>query len=111
VSAIKKTFTYGRHQVTLETGEIARQASGAVIVNVDDTAVLVTVVAKNEVKPGQDFFPLTVDYQGLPGKNLRRRPHPRRLPQARKPSVRRRNADLAPDRSSDPAALPRRLLQ
>src|SRR5512143_643252 len=63
VSAIKKTFTYGRHQVTLETGEIARQASGAVIVNIDDTVVLVTVVAKNEVKPGQDFFPLTVDYQ------------------------------------------------
>jgi polyribonucleotide nucleotidyltransferase len=63
VSAIKKTFTYGRHQVTLETGEIARQASGAVLVNMDDTVVLVTVVAKNEVKPGQDFFPLTVDYQ------------------------------------------------
>ena len=63
MSAIKKTFTYGRHQVTLETGEIARQAGGAVIVNIDDTVVLVTVVAKNEVKPGQDFFPLTVDYQ------------------------------------------------
>jgi polyribonucleotide nucleotidyltransferase len=63
VSAIKKTFTYGRHQVTLETGEIARQAGGAVIVNIEDTVVLVTVVAKNEVKPGQDFFPLTVDYQ------------------------------------------------
>ena len=63
MSAIKKTFTYGRHQVTLETGEIARQAGGAVMVNMDDTVVLVTVVAKNEVKPGQDFFPLTVDYQ------------------------------------------------
>ncbi len=63
MSAIKKTFTYGRHQVTLETGEIARQAGGAVIVNIEDTVVLVTVVAKNEVKPGQDFFPLTVDYQ------------------------------------------------
>ncbi len=63
MSAIKKTFTYGQHQVTLETGEIARQAGGAVIVNVDDTVVLVTVVAKNDVKPGQDFFPLTVDYQ------------------------------------------------
>ena len=58
-----KTFQFGQHTVTLETGEIARQAGGAVIVNMDDTVVLVTVVAKNEVKPGQDFFPLTVDYQ------------------------------------------------
>jgi polyribonucleotide nucleotidyltransferase len=62
VNPVKKTFQYGRHQVTLETGEIARQADGAVIVNMDDTVVLVSVVAKNEVKPGQDFFPLTVDY-------------------------------------------------
>ena len=61
MSAIKKTFTYGRHQVTLETGEIARQAGGAVIVNIDDTVVLVTVVDQHEVKPGQDFFPPTVD--------------------------------------------------
>ncbi|MDD3530594.1 MAG: polyribonucleotide nucleotidyltransferase [Gallionellaceae bacterium] len=63
MNPVKKTFQYGRHSVTLETGEIARQASGAVLVNMDDTVVLVTVVAKNEVKPGQDFFPLTVDYQ------------------------------------------------
>jgi len=63
VSAIKKTITYGRHQLTLETGEIARQADGAVLVSLDDTVVLVTVVGKTEVKPGQDFFPLTVDYQ------------------------------------------------
>ncbi len=62
MNPVKKTFQYGRHQVTLETGEIARQADGAVIVNMDDTVVLVSVVAKNEVKPGQDFFPLTVDY-------------------------------------------------
>lgn len=60
---VKKTFQYGRHTVTLETGEIARQATGAVIVNMDDTVVLVTVVAERDVKPGQDFFPLTVDYQ------------------------------------------------
>src|SRR5574343_860105 len=57
-----KTFTYGAHQVTLETGEIARQASGAVLVTVDDTVVLVTVVGAKQAKPGQDFFPLTVDY-------------------------------------------------
>ena len=61
-TAIKKTFAYGAHTVTLETGEIARQAGGAVIVNMDDTMVLATVVAAKEAKPGQDFFPLTVDY-------------------------------------------------
>ncbi len=58
----KKTFTYGSHQVTLETGEVSRQASGAVMVHMDDTVVLVTVVGAKEAKPGQDFFPLTVDY-------------------------------------------------
>jgi len=63
VKAIKKTITYGQHQLTLETGEIARQADGAVLVSLDDTVVLVTVVGKHDVKPGQDFFPLTVDYQ------------------------------------------------
>ncbi len=60
---IKKTFAFGRHQVTLETGEIARQADGAVLVTMDDTVVLVAVTARKDVKPGQDFFPLTVDYQ------------------------------------------------
>ncbi len=59
---VTKTFQYGQHTVTLETGEIARQSSGAVIVSVDDTVVLATVVAKKDAKPGQDFFPLTVDY-------------------------------------------------
>jgi polyribonucleotide nucleotidyltransferase len=63
LKATRKTFTYGRHQVTLETGEIARQASGAVMVNMEDTVVLVTVVGASNAKPGQDFFPLTVDYQ------------------------------------------------
>jgi polyribonucleotide nucleotidyltransferase len=59
---ISKTFQYGQHQVTLETGEIARQAGGAVLVSVEDTVVLATVVAAKTAKPGQDFFPLTVDY-------------------------------------------------
>jgi polyribonucleotide nucleotidyltransferase len=59
---VTKTFKWGNHTVTLETGEIARQASGAVVVNIDDTVVLATVVARTEAKPGQDFFPLTVDY-------------------------------------------------
>ena len=63
MNKISKSFSYGRHQVTLETGEIARQASGAVLVTMDDTAVLVTVVGAKDAKPGQDFFPLTVDYQ------------------------------------------------
>ncbi len=58
----RKTFAYGAHTVTLETGEIARQAHGAVVVNMDDTVVLATVVAARQAKPGQDFFPLTVDY-------------------------------------------------
>ncbi len=60
---LKKTFNYGRHEVSLETGEIARQADGAVLVTMQDTVVLVTVVGAKEVAPGQDFFPLTVDYQ------------------------------------------------
>jgi len=59
---VTKTFQYGQHQVTLETGEIARQASGAVMVSIEDTVVLATVVARKDAKPGQDFFPLTVDY-------------------------------------------------
>ncbi len=57
-----KTFQWGQHTVTMETGEIARQASGAVLVRIDDTVVLATVVASRNAKPGQDFFPLTVDY-------------------------------------------------
>ena len=63
LKAIKKSIQYGAHTLTLETGEIARQADGAVMVSYGDTAVLVTVVGKQEVKAGQDFFPLTVDYQ------------------------------------------------
>ena len=62
-TAIRKTFQYGNHSVTIETGEIARQADGAVLVNMDDTVVLVTVVARKEADAGRDFFPLTVDYQ------------------------------------------------
>jgi len=63
VAKITKTFQYGKHQVTLETGEIARQAGGAVIVKFDDTVLLVTAVAAKSAREGQDFFPLTVDYQ------------------------------------------------
>ncbi len=63
MNSVKKTLQWGNHQLTLETGEIARQASGAVMVTLDDTVVLVTVVGARNSRPGQDFFPLTVDYQ------------------------------------------------
>jgi len=59
---VTKTFQWGKHTVTMETGEIARQSTGAVLVNIDDTVVLATVVARTSAKAGQDFFPLTVDY-------------------------------------------------
>ncbi|MDZ4253095.1 MAG: polyribonucleotide nucleotidyltransferase [Sulfuritalea sp.] len=63
MNPIKKSFAYGEHTVTLETAEIARQAGGAVMVTMNDTVVLATVVGARNAKPGQDFFPLTVDYQ------------------------------------------------
>ena len=59
---VTKTFQWGQHTVTMETGEIARQSTGAVLLDMEGTVVLATVVAKTEGKPGQDFFPLTVDY-------------------------------------------------
>src|SRR5690606_38303277 len=59
---VTKTFQWGKHTVTMETGEIARQSTGAVLVDIDGTVVLATVVASKSAKPGQDFFPLTVDY-------------------------------------------------
>ncbi|SEL24968.1 polyribonucleotide nucleotidyltransferase [Colwellia chukchiensis] len=60
---VTKSFEFGQHTVTLETGVIARQATCAVMASMDDTSVLVSVVGKKETKPGQDFFPLTVNYQ------------------------------------------------
>ena len=62
MAKVTKSFQYGNHQVTLETGEIARQASGAVMVSMEGTVVLVTAVAATKAREGQDFFPLTVDY-------------------------------------------------
>jgi len=59
---VTKTFQYGKHNVSLETGVMARQATASVLVTIDETVVLVTVVAAKEAKAGQDFFPLTVDY-------------------------------------------------
>lgn len=63
MNSVKKTVQFGEHQLSLETGKIARQAGGAVIASLGETSVLVTVVGKKDVSPGQDFFPLTVNYQ------------------------------------------------
>jgi polyribonucleotide nucleotidyltransferase len=83
VQAIIKKFQLGQHEVTLETGAIARQACGAVLASIGDTSVLVTVVGKKDVKAGQDFFPLTVNYQErmyaagrIPGGFLKREGRP-----------------------------------
>ncbi|TAM09007.1 MAG: polyribonucleotide nucleotidyltransferase [Nevskiaceae bacterium] len=83
VEPTKKSFTYGAHTVTLETGAVARQASGAVIVSVEGTVVLVSAVAKKEPRADVDFFPLTVDYQErsyaggrIPGSFFRREGRP-----------------------------------
>ncbi|MBC5792068.1 polyribonucleotide nucleotidyltransferase [Providencia sp. JUb39] len=83
LNPIVRKFQYGQHTVTLETGMIARQATAAVMVNMDDTAVFVTAVAQKKVKEGQDFFPLTVNYQErtyaagrIPGSFFRREGRP-----------------------------------
>ena len=97
---------WGGRKLILETGRIARQADGAVVATYGETTVLATVVAAKQPKEGIDFLPLTVNYQE---KYLRRRPHSRRLFQARRPAHRKGDADLAPDRPSDPSAVRRRL--
>ncbi|MBE0362529.1 polyribonucleotide nucleotidyltransferase [Pseudoalteromonas ulvae UL12] len=83
MQAIIKKFQLGQHEVTLETGAIARQADGAVLASIGDTSVLVTVVGKREAQAGQDFFPLTVNYQErmyaagrIPGGFLKREGRP-----------------------------------
>ncbi|GAA3931434.1 polyribonucleotide nucleotidyltransferase [Litoribacillus peritrichatus] len=83
MNPVTKTFQYGKETVTIETGRIARQASGAVMVTMGETSVLVTVVASKDAKPGQDFFPLSVHYQEkfyavgrIPGGYLKREGRP-----------------------------------
>ena len=105
---VTKTFQWGPHQVTLETGEIARQSSGAVVVNIEDTVVLATVVAAKDAKAGPGLLPAD---RRLHREDLCRRQDPRQLLQARRPPERARDADLAADRSPDPAAVSGRLLQ
>ena len=63
MTAIKKSFQYGEHEVTIETGEMARQANGSVLVSMAGTVVLVTAVGRREADAGRPFFPLTVNYQ------------------------------------------------
>ena len=62
MNIVQKSFTFGNSQISFETGRIARQAHGAVLASMDDTQVLVSVVGAKEAKPGQSFFPLSVDY-------------------------------------------------
>ena len=83
MKVFKKTFQYGEHEVTLEIGGIARQASGSVMVRIKDTAVLVTAVTKKEARPDASFFALTVNYQekmyasgSIPGGYLKREGRP-----------------------------------
>jgi polyribonucleotide nucleotidyltransferase len=99
----KVEIEWGGRPLILETGKVARQADGAVIATYGETTVLATVVSAKSPKPGQDFFPLTVNYQE---KTYAAGKHPRRLLQARRPSDRERDADLAPDRPSDAPAVP-----
>ena len=67
MKAVIKSFQYGDHTVTLETGRVARQATGAVLASMDDTSVLCTVVGAKTAKAGQGFFPLSVHYQEIVG--------------------------------------------
>lgn len=83
LTPIIRKFQYGQHTVTIETGMMARQATAAVMVSMDDTAVFVTVVGQKKAKPGQSFFPLTVNYQErtyaagrIPGSFFRREGRP-----------------------------------
>ena len=101
-----RTFKYGAHDVTIETGVIARQADGAVLVNMADTVVLVTAVGDKKDVAGRDFFPLTVNYQE---KTYAAGRIPGRLLQARRAAEREGDADLASHRSADSPAVSRRL--
>ena len=104
----RKEIAWGGQTLVLETGKIARQADGAVLARLGDTIVLCTAVGARSVKPGQDFFPLTVNYQEkafaagkIPGGFFKREGRPSEI----------RDADLPPDRPPDPPAVPGRVPQ
>ena len=92
----KKSIEWGGRTLTLETGRIARQADGAVLATYGDTSVLAAVTAAKQPNPNFDFFPLTVHYQ----ENIMRQARTWWLLQARSPSYRKRNTDIALDRPS-----------
>ena len=103
---VEEDLPVGPAPVTLETGEIARQAGGAVVVSMEDTVVLATVVARRTAKPGQSFFPLTVDYfekfyaaGRIPGGFFKREGRP----------TEKETLTGSPDRPADPPAVPRGL--
>ena len=98
----RKDISWGGQLLTLETGKVARQADGAVMARLGDTIVLCTVVGSRSVRPGQDFFPLTVNYQE---KAFAAGKDPRRLLQAGRTPERERDAGLPPDRPSHPPAV------
>jgi len=102
---VKKSIQWGPETLTLETGRIARQADGSVVATLGETSVMANVTFAREAKPGQDFFPLTVHYQ----EKFYAAQDPGRLLQARRPSLGKGDADLAPDRPADPAAVRPRL--
>ena len=108
MSHSKKSFQFGEHTVTLETGELARQADGAVLVSMSDTVVLVTAVGLKKPTPGPR---LLSPHGQLSGEDLCRGPHSRRLLQARGPSHREGDAHFASDRSPHPAAVSGRIHQ
>ena len=104
----RKELDWGGRKLVLETGKIARQADGAVLARYGDTIVLCTAVGVRSTKPGQDFFPLTVNYQE---KAFAAGKIPGGFFKARGASVRKRGPCQPPDRPSDPPAVPRRLPQ
>ena len=106
MSVVTKEFQFGNQKVTLETGRIARQASGAVMVSMGDTVLLVTCVAKKEAREGQDFFPLTVDYQE---KTYAAGKIPGGFFQTRRPTVRKRDINLPVDRSANKTVISERI--
>ncbi len=104
----RREIEWGGRTLVLETGKIARQADGAVLARYGDTIVLCTAVGVRSTKPGQDFFPLTVNYQE---KGLCCRQDSRRLLQARGPSLREGNAGQPADRPAAPPAVSGRVPQ
>ena len=102
-SPVTKSIQYGDHLLTIETGEVARQASGAVMASLGDTVVLATVVADRSGHSDRDFFP---PHRGLPGEDVRRRAHSRRVLSPGGPAEREGDPHLPPDRPTHASPVP-----